>query len=136
MSAKRAARHNTLVVEFLQSRLDSAHRADFSECRLFDSDGSKYLLQREQDTPDVIRLSFALAGSSSNAAVSANLASITADLQVRHQGHCHVSSGEGTYQVKIDLLCDSLIEITPAQQLSCLQRIACVRADTLCWPLR
>lgn len=136
MSAKRVARHNTLVFESLQSRLESWNENEFSECRLFDTDGSKYLLQRDQDTPGVIRLSFSLAGCAENAAVSASLPAITDDLQARNQDICRVSAGQGSYQLRFEILYDALLGIGPARQLSCFRNIASVRADTLCWPLR
>ncbi|DBA70677.1 TPA: hypothetical protein ACH3X2_012055 [Trebouxia sp. C0005] len=136
MSAKRVARHNTLVFETLQSRLGSAPQSEFSECRLFDTDGSKYLLQREQDAPNVFRVSFSLAGFTENAAVSTNLASIVHELQTRNESVCRVSTGQGTYQVKFEILCDRLLALKPAQQLSLFQSVASVRADVLCWPLR
>lgn len=136
MSAKRVGRHNTLVFETLQSRLGSAPQSEFSECRLFDTDGSKYLLQREQDAPNVFRVSFSLAGFTENAAVSTNLASIVHELQTRNESVCRVSTGQGTYQVKFEILCDRLLALKPAQQLSLFQSVASVRADVLCWPLR
>ena len=136
MCAKTTARHNKLVVEFLQSRLVPAHQSDFSECRLFDSDGSKYLLQRDQESPGVFRLSFSVAGMSFNTAVATSLPTIRGDLQARYQGSCRVSAEEGAYQLKLHILCDSLLGLDPARQLHLLQQIASVRADILCWPLR
>lgn len=130
MTTKRVARYNTLVLETLQSRLESAPQSEFSECRLFDTDGSKYLLQREQD---VFRVSFSLAGFADNVAVSTNLTPILHELQTRHESICRVSTGPGTYQVEFEILCDRL---KPAQQLSLFQSIASMRADVLCWPLR
>lgn len=136
MSTKRVARYSTLVLETLQSRLDSPPQSEFSECRLFDTDGSKYLLQREQDSPNVFRVSFSLAGFADNLAVSTNLITIVHELQVRNESICQVSTGQGTYQVKFEILCDRLLGLGPAQQLSLLQSIASMRADVLCWPLR
>lgn len=136
MTAKRVARYNTLVLETLQSRLGSAPQTEFSECRLFDSDGSKYLLQREQDGPSVFRVSFSLAGFADNVAVSTNLTPIMHELQAQNENICRVSTGQGTYQVKFEILCDRLLDLKPAQQLSLFQSIASVRADILCWPLR
>ena len=136
MSTKRVARYNTLVLETLQRRLASTPQSEFSECRLFDSDGSKYLLQRDQDAPNVFRVSFSLAGSADNVAVSTNLTPIMHELQARNKSICRVSTGPGTYQVTFEILCDRLIGLKPAQQLSLFQSIASVRADVLCWPLR
>ncbi|DBA87368.1 hypothetical protein WJX77_006866 [Trebouxia sp. C0004] len=136
MSAKRFARCNTLVLETLQSRLESAPQSEFSECRLFDSDGSKYLLQREQDAPSLFRVFFSLAGFTDNEAVSTNLTPIMLELQARNESICRVSTGQGTYQLKFEVLCDRLLGLEPAQQLSMFQSIASVRADILCWPLR
>ena len=89
MTTKRVARYNTPVLETLQSRLESAPQSEFSECRLFDTDGSKYLLQREQD---VFRVSFSLAGFADNVAVSTNLIPILHELQTRHESICRVST--------------------------------------------
>ena len=136
MSTKRVARHNTLVLETLQTRVQSVPQIEFSECKLFDSDGSKFLLQREQDAPNAFRVSFSLAGFADNVAVSTNLTSITHELQARNESICRVSTGQGTYQVKYEILCDRLLGLGPAQQLSLFQSIASVRADVLCWPLR
>lgn len=137
MSSKRIARFNTLVVDHLLSRLDRAHQENFSECRLFDSDGSKYLLQREQETPNKIRLSVSLAGFTDNIAVAGNLTSLAADLSARYQGHCQISSDSGgSYQLVVTLQLDSLHSLHPTQQLQYLRGIASIRADVLCWPLR
>lgn len=136
MSTKRLVRYSTLVLETLQSRLDSSPQSEFSECRLFDTDGSKYLLQREQDSPNVFRVSFSLAGFADNVAVSTNLIPISHELQARHERICRVSTGQGTYQVKFEILCDRLLGLERAQQLNLLQSIASVRADVLCWRLR
>ena len=137
MSSKRFARYNTLVVDHLVSRLDRAHQENFSECRLFDSDGSKYLLQREQETPNKIRLSFSLAAFADNIAVAGSLRSIAADLSERFRGHCQISSDlEGSYQLVVTVQLDTLQSLEPTQQAQYLQGIACIRADVLCWPLR
>ena len=137
MSNKRTARFNSLVVDHLLSRLDRAHQEDFSECRLFDSDGSKYLLQREQETPNKIRLSFSLVAFADNVAVAGSLIPIAADLSARYQGHCQMSSDSGgSYQLVVTVQLDTLRSLHPTQQLQYLQGIACIRADVLCWPLR
>ena len=137
MSGKRTARFNTLVVDHLVSRLDRAHQDNFSECRLFDSDGSKYLLQREQETPNKIRLSFSLAAFADNTAVAGSLSAIAADLSARYQGHCQIASdAEWSYQLVVTFQLDTLQSLPPAQQLQYLQVAGCIRADILCWPLR
>ena len=137
MSSKRVARFNTLVVDHLLSRLDRAHQENFSECRLFDTDGSKYLLQREQKNPNKIRLSFSLAAFTDNIAVASNLIPIAADLSARYQGDCQISSDSGgSYQLVVTIQLDTLHSLHPTQQLQYLQGIACIRADVLCWPLR
>ena len=137
MSARRLTRHNTLVVDYLISRLDRAQEATFSECRLFDSDGSKYLLQREQDTPDKIRLSFALAAFADNKAVSDNIDTIAAALNTRHHRNCKVCSNtDGPYHLIVTIQLDSLRSLDSSQQSHCLQIVGSIRADTLCWPLR
>ena len=137
MSGKRIARFNTLVVDHLVSRLDPAHQENFSECRLFDTDGSKYLLQREQHSPNKIRLSFSLAASADNKAVADSLELIAADLSARHRDCCQISSDvEGSYQLAVTIQLDKVQSLHPAQQLQCLQGIGCIRADILCWPLR
>ena len=136
MSTKRDTRHNALIVEFLQNKLQPSKQADSSECRLFDDDGSKYLLQREQDTPTVIRLSVSLAGFTEYPALSANLDAVVSDLQSKYQGVCRVVAGAGSCQLKIDILCDSLLSLSAQQQLTQLHNIASIRADALAWPLR
>lgn len=137
MSARRLSRYNTLVVDYLMSRLDRAQQANFSECRLFDSDGSKYLLQREQNTPDKIRLSFALAAFNDNKAVANTMDNIAAALSTRYHGHCKVCSDtDGAYQLILTLQLDSLQSLDSTQQLNYLQDVGSIRAGTLCWPLR
>ena len=136
MSAKRATRHNGLIVEFLQSKIQPAQQVESSECRLFDDDGSKYLLQREQETPNVIRLSVSLAGFAEYAALSASLSAVSSDLQSRYQSVCRVVPGAGTCQLKLDIFCDQLLSLSAEQQLAKIKNIASVRADTLTWPLR
>lgn len=137
MSSKRIARYNTLVVDHLISRLDRAHQGNFSECRLFDTDGSKYLLQQDQEIPDKIRLSFSLAAFADNVAVAGSLGPIAADLSVRYCGHCQISSDlEGSYQLVVTVQFATLQSLHSTQQLQYFQGIACIRADVLCWPLR
>lgn len=137
MSGKRSARFNTLVVDHLVSRLDPAHQENFSECRLFDTDGSKYLLRREQQTPNKIRLSFSLAAFADNIAVAGSLEAIAADLSARHRECCQISSDvESSYQLAVTINLDTVQSLHPTQQLQYLQATACIRADTLCWPLR
>ena len=137
MSNKRIARFNTLLVDHLVSRLDRTQKDNFSECRLFDSDGSKYLLQREQEDPDKSRLSFSLAAFADNAAVAASLALIAADLSARHCRYCEICTNvEGSYQLVLTIQLDTLQSMNPTLQLQCLQSIGCIRADILCWSLR
>ena len=136
MSTKRDTRHNPLIIEFLKTKVQPSQQADSSECRLFDDDDTKYLLQREQDAPSVIRLSVSLAGFTENPALSANLAAVASDLQSRYQDVCRVVAGSGSCQLKVDILCDSLLSLSAQQQLTQLHNIASIRADTLAWPLR
>ena len=136
MSTKRATRHNAMIVEFLQSKIQPAQQVEFSECRLFDDDGSKYLLQREQELPNVIRLSISLAGFADYAALSASLTAVAADLQSRYQNVCRVVPGVGTCQLKLDILCEQLLSLSAEQQQAKVQSMASVRADTLTWLLR
>ncbi|KAL3140954.1 hypothetical protein ABBQ32_005478 [Trebouxia sp. C0010 RCD-2024] len=135
--SKRFARFNTLVVDHLVSRLDRTQKENFSECRLFDSDGSKYLLQREQEDPNKIRLSFSLAEFAANIAVAASLSTIAADLSAQHHRYCEMCTDvEGSYQLVLTIQLDTLQSENPALQLQYLQSIGCIRADILCWPLR
>ena len=137
MSAKRVARYNALVVDYLVARADRSQQANHSESRLFDTDGSKYLLQHEQDIPNQIRLSLSLAAFTDNLGVARSLASITADLHAKHQEYCSIrSDADGQYQLVVIIQLDALQRLDPIQQLSRLQAIGCIRADVLCWPLR
>ena len=136
MSTKRITLYHPLIVEFLQSKIQPAQQSDSSECRLFDDDGSKYLLQREQDAPNVIRLSVSLAGFAEYPALSNKLAALTSDLQSKYQGACRVLAGGGSCQIKVELLCNSLLSLDAEQQLTQLLSIASIRADALTWPLR
>lgn len=137
MSSKRIARFNTLLVDHLICRLDRTQQENFSECRLFDSDGSKYLVQREQGNPTKMSLSFSLAGFADNMAVAGSLSNIAAELSARHDRHCQISTSvEGTYQLVLTIQLDTLQSLHSTLQLQFLQSVSCIRADMLCWPLR
>lgn len=125
-----------LVLGFLQSCLDGAHQKDDCESRLYDGQGSKYLLTRQRSPVDLIRVSISIAGFRENEALAKNVAAIQRDLQHRFGHIAAINTGKDAYQFVLEISSDKLKGSEPAYCEAYLQGVAAVQSNILGWPLR
>ena len=125
-----------LVLNFLQSCVDGAHQNDECEARLYDSNGSKYLLTRNTKIANLITLSVSINGFRDNKAVAQNIRPIQSDLQQRYGEVCVVTSEQKAYQFVLELNSDKLKRGEAAYRETVLHNIAAVQSYILGWPLR
>ena len=125
-----------LVLGFLQSCLDGAHRKDECESRLYDGQGSKYLLTRQRSPSDLIRVAISIAGFRENVAVAESVGAIQRDLQHRFGEVAIINTEQNAYQFVLEISSDMLKGSEPAYCETYLQGVAAVQSHILGWPLR
>lgn len=125
-----------LVLHFLQSCLDGPHQKDECESRLFDNNGSKYLLIRELKSLDLIRLSTSIAGFQANQALADSISAIQKDLQHRFGEPCVVTTEQKAYQFVLEFNIAKLKTLEPGLRQAYLQNVAAIQSFILGWPLR
>lgn len=125
-----------LVLSFILSCVDGSHHKDECESRLFDSNGSKYLLTRELKTEDLIRLSISIAGFKDNQAVAQNSHEIQKYLQHRYGEPCVVSTEQKAYHFVLEIHTAKLKALESNQRQAYLHEVAGVQSFILGWPLR
>ena len=125
-----------LVLSFLQSCLDGTHQKDECESRLYDGQGSKYLLIRQRSPVDLITVSISIAGFRENEALAKDLAAIQRDLQRRFGHIAVINTGQDAYQFVLEISSDKLKGSQPAYCETYLHGVAAVQSNILGWPLR